>query len=101
VTYDVKSRHCGNGMSAHRIWVRSSSEIDADILGYSYHMNGREITVELPGRVTSGFTEYPPVYLPEAARPVVAVVGGRNSDVTVRPMKVSLFQRTFRARKYR
>lgn len=99
VTYDIRIKPCGDGISAHHIWVRSSSEIDAEILGYMYDFNGKNITVEFPGKISGGITEYPVIYLLETIQPVIQVVGGRNSDITVQAKKIPFFQRMFRAKK--
>ena len=101
ISYDVRSKPCGGGLSEHRIWVRSLCEIDEGILGYAYNFNGREITVELPGKVSGGITEYPRFYLTDTVPPVITVVGGRNSDIAVENKKISFFRRMFRAKKFK
>lgn len=91
VQFDVKSKPCGGGFVGYRIITRSSSSFDPGILGYSYEFNRKEITVEFPGKVESGITEYPAIYLLEnTPPPIVRLINRGNMDVSVERAKISV-----------
>ena len=97
VIYQIKNKPCGAGLIGTQIILQSSAEIDPGILGYSYNFNGKEIAVEFPGKIHNGITEYPPIVLIDTADPLVKVVAGMNSDVSVVQEKISCW-RSFLAR---
>lgn len=92
VKYHIRNKTCGAGLVRTQIVLQSSAEIDPGILGYSYNFNGREIAVGFPGRIHSGITEYPPIVLLETADPIVKVVAGMNSDISVIQEKISFWR---------
>ena len=94
VFFDVKSKPASGELISHQIVIKSSSSFDQGILGYSYNFNGKEITVELPGRISSGQSVYPPIYLiASSAHPYVCLVGGANSDVMISQRKIRVFRK--------
>lgn len=97
VVYQIKNKPCGGGLVGTKIILQSSADIDPGILGYSYNFNGKEIVVEFPGKIHNGITEFPPIALIDIADPLVKVVAGMNSDVSVVQEKIS-FWRSFLAR---
>lgn len=97
VIYQFKSKPCGSGLTGTKIILQSSADIDPGILGYSYNFYGKEIALEFPGKIHKGITEYVPVALIDSADPLVKVVAGMNSDITVEQERIS-FWRSFLAR---
>jgi len=96
VQYDVYSKPGAGELTSHRIIVKSSSTFDAGILGYSCYFYGKDITLELPGRINSGINQYPPIYLPRQSEPpVVCLSGGANADVMISRKKISVFRWPF------
>ena len=84
VLFNVKSKPCGEGLTEHKISIDSSASFEAGILGYSYQFNGKSITIEFPGRIDRGATDYPAIYLMEDSNPpVVCIVDGMNTDITI------------------
>lgn len=94
VFYDIKSKDCGGGFVSFQIIIKSTSTFDAGILGYTYNFNGKDITIELPGRIDNGTTSYPPIYLMrDSSPPSVCLTDGSNADVTIMQRKISTFRR--------
>ena len=94
VFYDIKSKDCGGGFVSHQIYIKGTSTFDAGILGYTYNFNGKDITIELPGKIDSGVKSYPPIYLMrDSGPPSVCLTDGSNADVTVMQRKISTFRR--------
>jgi len=101
VLYDVTSKPGAGELTSHRIVVKSSSTFDAGILGYSCDFNGKDITLELPGGIGSGISQYPPIYLPRhSAPPVVCLARGANADVMIARKKISVFHWPFSKSKF-
>lgn len=96
VIYQIKNIPFGGGLVVTKIILQSSADIDPGILGYSYNFNGKEIAVEFPEKINRGITEFPPIVLIDSADPLVKVVAGMNSDVSVEQGKIS-FWRSFLA----
>lgn len=92
VVYRLKNKPCGGGLMMTSIILQSSADIDPGILGYSYNFNGSEITVEFPGKINCGITRYPPIVLIDTADPLVKVVAGTTSDVSIRQGKISFWR---------
>lgn len=97
VVFQIKRKPCGCGLVGTKIILQLSADVDPGILGYSYNFYGKEIAVEFPGKIHNGITEFMPIALIENADPVVKVVAGMNSDVSVEQKRIS-FWRSFLAR---
>ena len=96
VLYDIKSKPCSADLMSHKAIIKSSSSFDAGILGYSYDFNGKNITVEFPGRVSSGINVYPPIYLPRSTRtPIVCLVGASNNEVILAYKRITTFRKPY------
>jgi hypothetical protein len=98
IEYEIRSKSVEWGMRAHRVRLRSSAEIDAGILGYTFDFYGMEMTAPLPGHIHQGKTEYPPLYLPEGAHIALTLANGRNTDISVYPGRVPMFFKSLKRR---
>jgi hypothetical protein len=105
ISYDfrkssVKKKTWDRILSQYRIWLQSSAEIEAGLLGYTYFFHGKAISFTFPGAVLRGIVEYPPIYLPLEATPMVELIHGGNTDVSVIRQNFSIIIRWFKRKKY-
>jgi hypothetical protein len=92
ISYEIKTKACDGRLEAAFIRLQSSAEIAAGILGYSYDFFGKEISVAFPGKISAGISEYPMILLAENSKPIVKIVSGSNSDVSLVQRKIPFWQ---------
>jgi len=105
VSYDIKreelkKRPWDRTLTQYTIWIKSSAEIEAGLLGYSYYFGDKEIALAFPGTIPAGITEYPPTFIPYGAEPAVAIIGGGNADVSIIQQPLSFWTKLFKSKKY-